>query len=161
VLTTAADLEPMFPFPEPERRATLLSEIQADERFQDIQAVAGPRGEVYYHSDRYVSGNYGAIMMRAKSNDPCWAIAELVRDRSRIMPAPTRATVFQDAVFQIEPGKLDALIADLLRKDGCSDVKRIVHPKTKAVYLYSERFLDERRAFDIMDWEEVGILKNP
>jgi len=161
VLTTGADLEPLFPFPEPERRAALLAEIRADERFQDIQVVSGPGGEVYYHSDRYVSGNYGAIMMRARTGNPCWSIAELVRDRSRIMPSPTKLTVFDDPVFLLAPGKLASLVEELLTREGFEDVKRIVHPKTRAVYLYSTRYLDERRAFDIMDWEEVGLLKNP
>jgi hypothetical protein len=161
VLTTLEDLEPLFPFPEPERRAALLAEIRADERFQDIQSVTGPKGETYYHSDRYMSGNYGAIMMRARSGDPCWSIAELVRDRSRIMPAPTRTTVFDDPVFLLEPGRLGAILDELLAKEGYEDVKRIIHPKTKAQYLYSTRFLEERRALDIMDWEEVGMLKNP
>lgn len=161
VLTPAADLEPLFPFPEPERRTALLAEIRADERFQDIQLVTGPGGEVYYHSDRYVSGNYGAIMMRARTGNPWWSIAELVRDRSRIMPSPTKVTVFDDPVFLLEPGRLEALVEELLTREGFEDVKRIVHPKTRAVYLYSTRYLDERRAFDIMDWEEVGLLKNP
>jgi hypothetical protein len=160
-LTPAADLDPLFPFAEPERRAELLAEIMADDRFADIQSVTGPRGEVYYHSDRFVSGNYGAIMMRAKAKDPCWAIAELVRDRSRIMPAPSKVTLFKAAVFEIDPAELDSLVGELLQRPEHADVKRLVHRETGAVYLYSDRYLDERRAYDIMDWEEVGALRNP
>lgn len=160
-LTAAADLEPLFPYPEPERRAALLEEIRTDERFQDVQVVAGPNGEVFYHSDRFVSGNYGAIMMRARQSDPCFSIAELVRDRSRIMPAPTRIDVFHDPVFQVDTSRLEDFVAELLKRDGYADVKRLVHPRTRAVYLYSERYLDEGRAREIMDWEEVGALRNP
>jgi len=160
-LTAAADLEPLFPFPEPERRASLLAEIRADPRFADLQTITGPAGELYYHSDRYLSGNYGTIMMRARVKDPCWAIAEMVRDRSRIMPAPTRTTVFREAVFEIDPALLDGIVEELLRKAGFEDLKRIVHPKTKATYLYSDRYLDESRAIEIMDWEEVGAARNP
>jgi hypothetical protein len=161
VLTAMRDLEPLFPFPEPERREALLAEIRADPRFQDIQVVTGPVGEVYLHSDRFVSGNYGAIMMRARAKDASWAIAELVRERSRIMPAPTRTTVFHDPVFGIDPSALDTVIEELLHRSGFEDVKRIVHPKTGATYLYSSRHLDEARAIDIMDWEEVGARRNP
>ncbi len=161
VLTSVADLEPLFPFPEPERRAVFLAEIRADERFQDIQVVTGPKGELYYHSDRYVSGNYAAVMMRAKAGDPLFAIAEFVRHNARIMPAPTKTTAFADAVFGIAAAQLQGLLDELTRTPGYEDVKRIVHPRTRAVYLYSDRYLDEQRAFDIMDWEEVGIFKNP
>jgi hypothetical protein len=160
-LTLAADLEPLYPFTEPEKRASFLAETLADERFADIQTVKGPKGELYYHSDQYVSGNYGAIMMRAKAKDPCWAIAELVRDRSRIMPAPTRATLFSEAVFEIDPTTLDATLGELLQASEYADLKRLVHPTTGAVYLYSDRYLDAQRAFYIMDWEEVGAQRNP
>jgi len=160
-LTTEADLEPLFPFPEPARRAALLAEIQADERFQDIVKVTGPKGEVYYHSDRHVSGNYAAVMMRAKAGDPLFAIAEFVRNNSRIMPAPTKITAFGDPVFGIDPARLDGVVEQVLRTSAYADVKRIVHPETRAVYLYSDRYLDEERAFGIMDWNEVGALRNP
>ncbi|MFT3912864.1 MAG: hypothetical protein QM704_01905 [Anaeromyxobacteraceae bacterium] len=160
-LTAAADLEPLLPYPEPERREAFLAELRADPRFQDIQAVTGPKGETYYHSDRFVSGNYGAIMMRARASDPCWSIAELVRDRSRIMPAPTRLDVFRDPVFQLDADRLGGFVDELLAREGYADVKKLVHPRTRALYLYSDRWLDEGRAREIMDWEEVGALRNP
>jgi hypothetical protein len=160
-LTSIADLEALFPFPEPERRTALLDEIRADPRYEDIQAVSGPGGELYLHSDRHLSGNYGAIMMRARAKNPCWAIAELVRDRSRVMPAPTQLTVFREAVFDIPPEALDATLEELLGKAEFADIQKLVHPKTRAVYLYSDRFLDAARAFEIMDWDEVGVFRNP
>jgi len=160
-LTSVGDLEPLFPFPEPERRAALLDAIRADARFQDIQVLCVPSGERYYHSDRHMSSNYAAILMRAKAKNPCRAIAELVRDRSSVMPAPTHVSVFEEAVFEIAPEALDATIDELLGKPDFADIKKLVHPKTCAVYLYSDRFLDAARAFEIMDWDEVGVHNNP
>lgn len=160
-LTPAADLEPLYPFPEPERRAAWLEETLADERFQDLHRTVGPKGETYYHSDRFVSGNYAAVMMRAKSGDALFAIAEFVRHNSRIMPAPVCLSAFRDPVFGIFQAKLDAFVEDLLKNPVYADVKRLVHPSTGAVYLYSERYLEETRAREIMDWNEVGVYRNP
>ncbi|BDG10064.1 hypothetical protein [Anaeromyxobacter paludicola] len=161
-LTPAADLERFFPWPEPEKRAALLAELQADPRFGDIQTVTGPGGEVYYHSNAYLSGNYGKIMMRAKANDPGWAIAELVRDRSRVMPAPTRITVFDDRVFGLSPDQIQGFLGALGEPGSpFADIKKLVHPTTGAVYLYSDQWLPEAAAFASMDWDEVGARQNP
>jgi len=160
-LTPAADLEPLFPFPEPERRAAFMAEVLADERFEDLQVTKGPKGEVYYHSDRHVSGNYAAVMTRAKAGDALFAIAEFVRHNSRIMPAPVCLTAFRDPVFGILQAKLDGFVEKLLETPAYADVKRLVHRETGAVYLYSDRYLDELRATEIMDWNEVGALRNP
>jgi hypothetical protein len=163
-LTPLADLDRYFPSPDPGRRAALLAELRADERFQDIQTLAGPGDELHFHSDRHLSCNYGRIMMRAKANDPGLAIAELVRDRSRVMPAPTNVTLFRDRVFAISAAQLGAFVEGLARPEAApqyADIKRLVHPETGAVYLYSEKWLAEGDAARMMDWEEVGAARNP
>jgi len=161
-LTPASGLDELFPWPEPEKRAAVIEELRADERFQDIQAVTGLGGEVYYHSDAYVSCNYGKIMMRAKAKDPGFAIAELVRDRSRTMPAPTKMTVFEDRVFGLSRAQIGEFLEALAKPESeYADIKKLVHPTTGAVYLYSDRWLHEMAAFRIMDWEEVGAAQNP
>jgi hypothetical protein len=163
-LTSMTDLEPLFPSPEPERRAALLAELQADARFRDIQVLTGPGGELHFHSDATLSGNYGKIMMRAKANNPAMAIAELVRDRSRVMPAPTKVTLFNDRVFELAPAQIEGFLAKLATPDAepeFADIKKLVHPETGAVYLYSDKWLIEAAAFRVMDWEEVGMARNP
>jgi hypothetical protein len=164
VLTPMADLERLLPWPEPERRAALVAELRADPRFEDIQAVTGPGGELHLHSDRYVSSSYGRIMTGARANDPARAISEFVRDRSRDIPAPTKITVFRDQVFAISSAQLASFVEGLDRPEGGgehADIKKLVHPATGAVYLYSDRWLVEAAAVRIMDWEEVGSARNP
>jgi hypothetical protein len=162
VLTPASHLDELFPWPDPEKRAALMAELQADERFKDIQAVVGAGGELYYHSDAHVSGNYGKIMMRARTSDAGLAIAELVRDRSRTMPAPTSTALFQDRVFGLSAAQVKAFV-DALAKPApeYADIKTIVHPTTAAVYLYSDKWMDDLTAYRIMDWQEVGAAQNP
>ncbi|MFT3914989.1 MAG: hypothetical protein QM704_12995 [Anaeromyxobacteraceae bacterium] len=161
LLTPAAALEPLFPFEGEAQRAGLLEEVKADPRFKDLQAVTGPKGEVYWHSDAYISGNYGKIMMRSRTADFGWAIAEFVRDRSMIQPAPTRISVFKESVFGIDFRKIEDLVLELLAKPEYADVKKLVQRETGAVYLYSERHLTEQQATHLMDWEEVEKARNP
>ena len=163
-LTPVSDLEPFFPSTDPAERAALLAELQADPRFRDIQSLAGVDGEAHFHSDTHLSGNYGRIMLRAKAGDPARSIAELVRDRSRVMPAPTSLKVFHDRVFALSREQLDAFVDGLGRPDASAeyaDIKRLVHPETGAVYLYSDKWMLEVDAFRVMDWEEVGAARNP
>jgi len=163
-LTPMSDLDGLFPSPEPEQRALLIEELRGDERFRDIQVLAGPGGELHFHSDTHLSGNYGKIMMRAKGDDPALAIAELVRDRSRDMPAPTKVTLFRDRVFGLREEQIGAFVEGLGRPEAApeyADIKKLVHPSTGAVYLYSDRWLLEQAAFRVMDWDEVGASQNP
>lgn len=160
-LTPASALEPYFPSPEPEARAAFLAAMLKEERFKDIRILTGVKGEVFYHSDTFVSGAYGQIMMRAKANDPSLAIAEMVRERARTLPRPTRIDLFQDPVFGFPAGEIEAQVEEMLSKAEYTDVKKLVHPTTGAVYLYSEKWMDAEQAFLFMDWDEVGAAKNP
>lgn len=161
-LTPAESLDPYFPWADPEKRAVLLAELRSDERFKDIQTATGVKGEVYFHSDTFVSSNYSKIMMRAKANNPGLAIAELVRDRSRVMPAPTKINVFEEQVFGLTRAQIEAFLELLAKPEPeYADIKKLVHPTTGAIYLYSEKWLPEAAAFRIMDWDEVGAANNP
>jgi hypothetical protein len=162
-LTPETALDGLFPWPEPERRAGLLDELLADARYRDVQKVSGGAGvAVYYHSEAHLSGNYARIMLRAQASDPVASIAEFVRDRSRTMPAPTRITVFESPVFGVSAATVAEFVKTLeAPAPEHADLKKLTHPATGAVYLYSDRWLDQPTAFRLMDWEEVGRSQNP
>ncbi len=136
-------------------------EICQDARYADIKTVNAFTSGLYFYSDIYMSGNYALILARAAADSPCATIAETVRDASRIYPRPTNCQLFREKAFGIIPDNLEAIIAETLQKPEFSDIKKMVHPSTKAVYLYSSRYLPQDRAWEIMDWEEVGRQNNP
>jgi hypothetical protein len=160
-LTPAGALYALTPETEQDRIAALLDEMRTEARYADIKKVTASNGDGYFHSEIYLSGNYAMILLRAMANDPCATIAETVRDDSRIFPRPTNSQLFQEKAFGIHPGELDAHIAEILRKPEFIDIKKMVHPSTGVVYLYSSQYLGGDQAWSIMDWEEVGRANNP
>jgi len=141
---------------------TLLKGMQTEARFADIKTVTSSTGDVYFHSDKYLVGNYAVTLLMAMAGDHCATIAETVREESKIYPRTTNAAIFREQqVYGIPPNDLEAIIVDILRKPGYADIKRIVHPSTGAVHLYSNQYISEDHAWAMMDWEEVGRANNP
>ena len=139
----------------------LLKGIQSEERFADIKTVAASNSDVYFHSDKYLVGSYAVTLLLAMAGDHCATIAETVRDESRIYPRTTRVASFFEPVYGVPSESLSVVINDMLQKPEYADIKRIVHPATGAVHLYSNQFITEDRALAMMDWEEVGRANNP
>ncbi|MBJ6725576.1 hypothetical protein [Geomesophilobacter sediminis] len=139
----------------------LLDAMTHDRRYQDLKQVTAA-GEVYFHSDRYLVDNYAATLLLARAGDHRATIAETVREESRIYPRTTNAACFLDyKLYGIPPDELETVIRVMLGKPEFADIKRIVHPVTNAVHLYSERYIAAEHAWAMMDWEEVGRANNP
>lgn len=140
----------------------LLKGMQTESRFSDIKTVTASNGDVYFHSDKYLVGNYAVTLLMAMAGDHCVTIAETVREESRVYPRTTNVNIFREQqVYGIPPDDLEAIVADTLRKPEYADIRKIVHPSTGSVHLYSDRYINEERAWEMMDWEEVGRAANP
>ena len=160
-LTPAGALYALMPETEQDKFAACLGGMRTEARYADIQEVTASNGDLYFHSDIGLSGNYAKILLRAMANDPCATIAETVRDASRIYPKPTNCLLFRKEAFGIAPDELEAITVETLRKPEFSDIKRMVHPSTGAAYLYSSRYMDEAQVWTMIDWIEVGEANNP
>ncbi len=136
-------------------------EVQKDERYADIKTVTASTGEIYFYSDKHMSGYYALVLSRVAAKDPCATIAATVRDESRVYPRPTCILFFLEKIFNIGPCELETIIAETMQKPEFSDIKKMVHPSTGGVYLYSSQYLKEDAAWSIMDWQEVGRDANP
>jgi hypothetical protein len=161
-LTPVSTLYALAPDTDQKIIDALLKGMQTEERFLDIKTVTASNGDVYFHSDNYLVGSYAATLMMAMAGDHRATIAETVRDESRTYPRTTNVAIFREQqVYGIPPDELEAIIVDLLRKPEYADIKKIVHPTTGAVHLYSGKFIREDQAWAMMDWEEVGRANNP
>jgi hypothetical protein len=161
-LTPVGDIYAMAPDTEPAIIDVILKGMAQDARYADIKSLTAATGDVYYHSDKYMVDSYAATLLLAMAGDHCNTIAEKVREESRVYPRATNANSFHNQqLFGIPRHDLEAVIAETLRKPEYSDIKMVVHPATGAVYLYSERYLQEDQALAQMEWQEVGIFNNP
>jgi hypothetical protein len=161
-LTPVGDIYAMAPDTEPAIIDIILKGMAQEARYADIKSVVSAAGDVYYHSDKFIVDSYAATLLLAMAGDHCNTLAEKVREESRIYPRATNVTFFHNQqLFGIPRDDLEAVIAETLRKQEYSDIKKVVHPTTGAVYLYSERYLQEDQAWAQMEWLEVGLARNP
>jgi len=161
-LTPAGDIHAMAPDTDPAIIDVILRGMAQEARYADIKSVTSAAGDVYYHSDKYLVDNYAATLLLAMAGDHCNTLAEKVREESRVYPRATRADFFHnEQLFGIPRADLEAVIEKTLQKPQYSDIKKLVHPTTGAVYLYSDRYLEEGQAWAQMDWLEVGLANNP
>ena len=161
VLSSVDGLRALAPEMEPAGIAVILEEMRTEERYADIKSVTSPNGNVYYHSDRHMSGYYAIVLSRVAAKDPGATIAALVRDESRIYPRPTCVQFFLEPMFGIPSDDLKAVVDAMLRKPENGDIKMMVHPQTGGVYLYCNQYLNGDTAFKLMHWVEVVKPANP
>jgi hypothetical protein len=161
-LTPIVDIYAMAPDTEPVVIDALLRGMATEARFADIKTITDANGALYLHSDRYLTRSYADTLILAMAGNHHATIVETVREESRIYPRTTNIAIFSDqAVYGIPPKELDTIVYNVLRKPEYSDIKRIVHPVTRAIHLYSDRYIVEQSAWAMMDWEEVGRANNP
>ncbi len=127
----------------PEEIETSLAEIAGNKAFGDIQSLVAATGAVYLYSKLYVTENYARILALVEANDPCFTIAEMVREESKIYPRPTDIELFKQKVFKIDREELDTHIARTMER--YPDIKRI-DTSTGVIYLFSTLHLDETMA---------------
>jgi hypothetical protein len=160
-LTSAADLLSLAPEMERDGIAAILEEMRTEDRYADIKPVTSPIGDVYYHSDRHMSGYYAVVLARVAAKDPVATVAAMVRDESRIYPRPTCIEFFMEPIFKIPPGDLKAVFDEMVKKPDYGDIKLMVHPETGGVYAYSSQYLSGDVAYQMMHWVEVVKPANP
>ena len=161
-LTPVGDIYAIAPDTEPAIIDVILKGMAQEARYADIKSLTSATGDVYYHSDKYIVDSYASTLLLAMAGDHCNTLAEKVREESRIYPRATNVKFFHNQrLFGIPRDDLEAVVAETLRKPEYSDIKKVVHPTTGAVYLYSERYLQEDQACAQMEWLEVGLAKNP
>lgn len=160
-LTPAGDLQELVPEQERYKIAAILKEMQETPAYADVKMVTASNGHVFFYSDLHMSNYYALVLSRAAAKDHCATIAAMVRDESRIYPRPTCVQLFMEDLFEIPPCDLKAIVDETLKKPEFSDIRKIVHPTTGGVYLYSNRYLKDHMAELLMDWREVGRDANP
>lgn len=143
----------------PSELAEFVTAMASEPRYKDIHQVVGPAGAAYLYSETYLTDNYANLLARIESKDPCTAVAETVREESRIFPRPTKVELFYSPVFQIDPGQMETVVENTLRRPEFADIKKIV-ATTGAIYLFSDKYMAPGQAETLVRWEEVDKYRN-
>ena len=110
--------------------------------FGDIHLMSKTDGTTYAVSEVSMSQTYANILLRIEENDPCYTIADTVREESRVYPRPTDVELFKYSLFNVDRSHLDEYIAEVartLRGHQGFEMK-------DSVYLYSDQYMTELQA---------------
>jgi hypothetical protein len=159
-LTAGASLSPLLTEIGFEDAEAVLDSLAEDERYGDVQTITTAGGDRYLYSRQHMTESYATLLARVAADDPLAALAETVRDESRIYPRPTDVRLFLEPPFSLKREEVTVLVERLLQTEEYSDIKQI-EASTGAVYLYSERHLKKGSAKSMVQWEEVESYMNP
>ncbi len=137
-LTSAQALGKLVPDIQPGEVEAACAE--ATDNYRDVHSVVAKTGAVYLFSDKHMTEEYAQILLRVEANDPCYLIAEMVREESRVYPRPTDIELFKYGLFAMDLDSLDQHIEQTLAQ--YPDIKRYLIPDG-ATYLYCDEYLTE------------------
>lgn len=160
-LTPLGTLYDLLPDIKPVKICSILNEMQTRDVYRDLKTVAACSGELYLYCDLHITEKYAALLVRAAVNDACSIIVDTVREESRVYLRPTRVSLFTSQVFGIPPAALHPCIVRVLNNQECGDIRKLVHPETESVYLYSNLHMNEEHAHSVMRWLEEGVQAWP
>jgi hypothetical protein len=150
----AVFLEEPFSLTAPELEEVWFKMSQ-DLEYADIVHTRDPRsGDVFVHSSTLITVPYAHLMLRKRHDDPAYLIVETIRDESRIYPRPMKPSVFELEPFSLDGEEIARHVEALSSQEAYADIKS-VEASTGAVYLYSDRYLNEAKAQSIVQWIEV------
>jgi hypothetical protein len=155
LLTSLASIQGVCPELGAERLKAILEEMRGEARYVDLKKVAGCN-MLYFYSDMHMTDKYAALLARAADKDPCAVVADTVREESQIYPRPTNVQIFKSQVYGIPYNAIKSTIAGVLQNPEYADIRKLVHPATGAVYLYSAQHLNERDALSALRYEDSG-----
>lgn len=142
-LTQIGHLEGLAPDLEPGEIEDTLAEIMKSGECPELGLLSARDGTAYAFSKQFLTEQYAQVLLRITENDPCYTIAQTVREESRLYPRPTNTEIFRYGVFDMDRNKLDEYI--VRTQEEYEDIK-VLRLSSGDVYLYSSTFMNEDQA---------------
>ena len=137
-LTAADTISKLGADLEPGNVEANLAEMGKDNRYQDIKSIVASTGTVYIYSETYITEDQAESLI--KNEDIKTKVAEQVREDAKNLAKVTSVSSLSASALGLEPGTLQAIVAEILKDDRYQDVRSVV-ASTGAVYLYSETYI--------------------
>lgn len=148
-----------FSFDE-EQMSQVWADMEGKKEYEDIVRTKDEHsGKEYLHSSMLLTTSYATMMLRTEANDPPFLIAETVRDQSRIYPQPVSVEFFQFEPFKMSAEEVIQAVEVLKTDADYSDIC-YVETTNGVTYLYSDRYMNERAAYQKAQWAEVDWVNN-
>jgi len=138
---------------------SLWNQISEKEEFADIKKIDGSKG-IYLYSELSMTNNYANMLARIEDKDLLKAIAETVRNESRIYPRPTSSKLFTSSPFSIKKEELSDILSQLKAKEEYKDICETT-ASNGTIYLYSNKYMTKGHAQALTEWIEVLQYQNP
>ncbi len=125
----------------------------------DLKEISTKNGIVCYYSLQSLSEAYAGILI-SKKEGPVQAMAQVVRDNSKIYPRPVPLDIFTASPFDLTQEQIMECLATMGQQEQYEDIERTT-TSVGTVFLYSRRHLDPDYAFTLAEWLDVGQIMNP
>ncbi len=130
-----------------------LEAMAADEKYMDIQWISGQKAK-YLYSNQTMTDNYARLHVHVKEQNLVAMVAEAVRHDSSVYPRVTSVKAFRYSPYNLEQELLDDVLKKIQESDEFQDIQ-VITASTGAKYLYSNQFLEPRRANALVELREV------
>ena len=117
-----------------------LAEMVEDEKYQDIKFISTHEDTVYLYSDKYITRESAASLVRDEEIKTI--IAKKVRDNSKKLAKLTGVDPLVTLAPDLTMERVRANISSMLKDEKFSDIKSVVIT-TGILYLYSETFISK------------------
>ncbi|WP_227763754.1 hypothetical protein [Zhaonella formicivorans] len=140
--------------------ANIVYELAQAEEYEDIQFLTfKPGAKMYLYSSLYISDSYARALLRKEQQDPCFLIAETVREESRVYPRPTCSDTLALPPYNLDLSELTRYLDELKSREEFGDIHWF-KTSTDVIYLYSDKYMSKDYASYLAEWYEVGQYEN-
>lgn len=154
------DLYKSLSIEEEEELNNLLAAVEEKEDLIILKRILDDSGSEYLYSSIEMTDKYANILMSVKNKNYLKLIADTVRYESKTYPRATRLSLFTISPYNINESALLGLLSSLNANSEYSDLK-YTEASNGAKFIYSEKYMTERYARTLAEWEAVLQKENP
>jgi len=136
-----------------------VEELQKDEDYADIKIIRSGN-KPYFFSNKFMTKNYAVLLAHILEKDLLSMIAETVREEAKIYPRPTDIRLFSRGPFFLSHEEVNETLKQIKNRIDFADIKE-VKASNGALYLYSEKFMNNTYAKSLAELVEVIQPENP
>ena len=130
-----------------------------NEKYKDISSVVGTKSTYYYSQDS-MTKSYATTMSLIVDKDLYRLFAEVIRKDSKVYKRTTNPNFFSEEPYNLTKLQIRDIEAKIHLKPEYSDIKTVT-ASNNVMNFYSEKYLSQRYAKSLCEWQEVEMFECP